>query len=123
MTGYLYTALRSVPRDVVEAAILDAAPLRRIVLRIKLPMVRPAIVMLVFLNTIGALQLFVEPEILGYQGGEITNTWTPIVDIYNTSIANAQYNLGAAMAVVVGLVILAISVSAAVFRRTKGEPA
>jgi multiple sugar transport system permease protein len=124
-TGYnciiLYTALRSVPRDVVEAAILDDAPLRRIVLRIKLPMVRPAIVMLIFLNTIGALQLFVEPEILSYQGGEITNTWTPIVDIYNTSIANAQYNLGAAMAVVVGLVILAISVGSMTFRRQRGE--
>jgi multiple sugar transport system permease protein len=124
-TGYnciiLYTALRSVPRDVVEAAILDDAPLRRIVLRIKLPMVRPAIVMLIFLNTIGALQLFVEPEILNYQGGEITNTWTPIVDIYNTSIANAQYNLGAAMAVMVGLVILAISVGSMTFRRQRGE--
>jgi multiple sugar transport system permease protein len=57
-TGYnmviLYTALKSVPRDVVEAAILDDTPLWRIIIRIKLPLVRPAIVMLVFLNTIGA---------------------------------------------------------------------
>jgi multiple sugar transport system permease protein len=40
-TGYnmviLYTALKSVPRDVVEAAILDDTPLWRIILRIKLP--------------------------------------------------------------------------------------
>jgi multiple sugar transport system permease protein len=124
-TGYnsiiLYTALKSVPRDMVEAAILDDTPLWKIVLRIKLPMVRPAIVMLVFLNTIGALQLFVEPEILSYQGGSITNTWTPIIDVYNTSIANAQYNLGAAMAVVIGLVIIVISVSSMIFRRRKGE--
>jgi multiple sugar transport system permease protein len=124
-TGYnsiiLYTALKSVPRDMVEAAILDDTPLWKIVLRIKLPMVRPAIVMLVFLNTIGALQLFVEPEILSYQGGSITNTWTPIIDVYNTSIANAQYNLGAAMAVVIGLVIIVISVSSMIFRRRKGD--
>lgn len=124
-TGYnsiiLYTALKSVPRDVVEAAILDDTPLWKIILKIKLPMVRPAIVMLIFLNSIGALQLFVEPEILSYQGGSITNTWTPIVDVYNTSIANAQYNLGAAMAVVLGLVIIVVSVASMIFRRQRGE--
>ena len=67
-TGYnmviLYTALKSVPRDVVEAAILDDTPLWQIIVRVKLPLVRPAIVLLVFLNTIGALQLFTEPLIL-----------------------------------------------------------
>jgi multiple sugar transport system permease protein len=124
-TGYnsiiLYTALKSVPRDVVEAAILDDTPLWKIVVKIKLPMVRPAIIMLIFLNSIGALQLFVEPEILSYQGGSITNTWTPVVDVYNTSIANAQYNLGAAMAVVIGLVIIVISVGSLLFRRRSGE--
>jgi multiple sugar transport system permease protein len=124
-TGYnsiiLYTALKSVPRDIVEAAILDDTPLWKIILKIKLPMVRPAIVMLIFLNSIGALQLFVEPEILSYQGGSITNTWTPIVDVYNTSIANAQYNLGAAMAVVLGLVIIVVSVASMIFRRHRGE--
>jgi multiple sugar transport system permease protein len=124
-TGYnsiiLYTALKSVPRDMVEAAILDDTPLWKIIVRIKLPMVRPAIVMLIFLNAIGALQLFVEPEILLYQGGAITNTWTPIIDVYNTSIANAQYNLGAAMAVVIALVITVISVGSMAFRRRRGE--
>jgi multiple sugar transport system permease protein len=122
-TGYnsiiLYTALKSVPRDIVEAAILDGTPLWRIVVRIKLPLVRPAIVMLVFLNTIGALQLFVEPQILLYQGGAITNTWTPIVDVYNTSIADAQYNLGAAMAVVLAIIIIAVSVTSLAFRRRR----
>jgi multiple sugar transport system permease protein len=122
-TGYnsiiLYSALKSVPRDVVEAAILDDTPLWKIILKIKLPMVRSAIVMLIFLNTIGALQLFIEPEILSYQGGSITNTWTPVVDIYNTSIANSQYNLGAAMAVV--LAIIAVSVGSMAFRRHRGE--
>jgi multiple sugar transport system permease protein len=124
-TGYnsiiLYTALKSVPRDVVEAAILDDTPLWKIILKIKLPMVRPAIVMLIFLNSIGALQLFVEPEILNYMGGTITNTWTPVVDIYNTSIANAQYNLGAAMAVVLAFAIIVVSVASMAFRRRRGE--
>jgi len=94
----------------------------KIVLRVKLPMVRPAIVLLIFLNTIGALQLFVEPLILNnYSAGVITLNWTPVLYIYNTSINDAEYNLGAAMAVVLGLVIVAISVTSLLFRRRKGE--
>jgi multiple sugar transport system permease protein len=125
-TGYnsiiLYTALKSVPRDIVEAAILDDTPLWKIILKVKLPMVRPAIVMLIFLNTIGALQLFVEPLILNnYSAGVITLNWTPVLYIYNTSINSGEYNLGAAMAVVLGLVIVAISVTSLLFRRSKGE--
>ena len=125
-TGYnsiiLYTALKSVPRDIVEAAILDDTPLWKIIVKVKLPLVRPAIVLLIFLNTIGALQLFVEPLILNnYSAGVITLNWTPVLYIYNTSINDAQYNLGAAMAVVLGLVIVAISITSLLFRRSKGE--
>jgi multiple sugar transport system permease protein len=125
-TGYnsiiLYTALKSVPRDIVEAAILDDTPLWKIILRIKLPMVRPAIIMLVFINAIGASQLFVEPTILNnYQAGVITNTWTPVIDIYSTSISNGEYQLGAAMAVVLAIITIAISVASLAFRNRRRE--
>jgi multiple sugar transport system permease protein len=126
-TGYnmviLYTALKSVPRDVLEAAILDDTPLWKIILRVKLPMVRPAIVLLIFLNTIGALQLFTEPLILSYfQPQAISVNYTPALYIYNTGIGSGEYNLAAAAAVVLGLVIVVISVGSLVFRRRGGEP-
>jgi multiple sugar transport system permease protein len=125
-TGYnmliLYTALRSVPRDVIEAAILDDTPLWKIILKVKLPMVRPAIVLLVFINTIGALQLFTEPLILAYfQNQAISINFTPTLYIYNTAIAGQQYNLAAAAAVILGLVIVVISVSSLDFRRRRSE--
>jgi multiple sugar transport system permease protein len=125
-TGYnmviLYTALRSVPRDVVEAAILDDTPLWKIILRVKLPMVRPAVVLLVFINTIGALQLFTEPQILSYfQTQAISINFTPTIYIYNTAIAGQQFNLAAAAAVILGVVIVLISVSSLIFRRRRGE--
>jgi multiple sugar transport system permease protein len=125
-TGYnmliLYTALRSVPRDVIEAAILDDTPLWKIILKVKLPMVRPAIVLLVFINTIGALQLFTEPLILAYfQNQAISINFTPTLYIYNTAIAGGQYGLAAAAAVILGLVIVIISVSSLFFRRRRGE--
>jgi multiple sugar transport system permease protein len=125
-TGYnmviLYTALRSVPRDVVEAAILDHASIWKIIWRVKLPMVRPAIVLLIFLNSIGALQLFTEPLILAYfDNSAVPVNYTPTLYIYNTAIGGAQYNLAAAGAVVLGVVIVAISVGSLVFRRRKGQ--
>ncbi|HEX3493138.1 MAG TPA: sugar ABC transporter permease [Streptosporangiaceae bacterium] len=125
-TGYnmviLYTALRSVPRDVVEAAILDHASIWKIIWRVKLPMVRPAIVLLIFLNSIGALQLFTEPLILAYfDNSAVSVNYTPTLYIYNTAIGGAQYNLAAAGAVVLGVVIVAISVGSLVFRRRKGQ--
>jgi multiple sugar transport system permease protein len=125
-TGYnmmiLYTALKSVPRDVVEAAILDDTPLWKIILRIKLPLVRPAIVMLVFLNTIGALQLFTEPQILEtFQQGSISDNYTPSYLIWNTAIAGDQTNLAAAMAVILAVIIVIISALSLIFRRRRGE--
>jgi multiple sugar transport system permease protein len=125
-TGYnmtiLYTALKSVPREVVEAAIVDGAPVRRIIMRVKLPMVRPAIVMLVFLNSIGALQLFTEPIILSYfQPASVSDNYTPTIYIYNTAISGGEYGLAAAGAVVLGLIVVIISVGSLLFRRRRGE--
>jgi multiple sugar transport system permease protein len=123
-TGYnmiiFYTALKAVPRQVVEAALIDGAPLWRIIMRVKLPMVRPAIVMLIFLNMIGALQLFTEPMILAtFQPQAISYGFTPTIFVYNTSIGSGEYNLGAAAAVVLGLVVFIISTGSLAWRRRR----
>ena len=124
-TGYtmiiFYTALKAVPRDVVEAAVIDGTPLRKIITRVKLPMVRSAVVMLVLLNTIGALQMFVEPQIIAqFQPQAISNHFTPTIFIYNTGVAGQQYNQAAAAAVVLALVIVAISLGLMLGRLRKG---
>lgn len=125
-TGYnmtiLFTALRSVPRTVTEAALLDGASLWRIIFGIKVPMVRDALVMLCFINTIGALQLFTEPQILSaFQPQSVSFGFTPSLYVYNTAIGSAEYNLGAAAAVVLGLLIGAVSIGSMMLRRRRGE--
>jgi multiple sugar transport system permease protein len=125
-TGYnmviLYTALKSVPRELIEAAVLDRTPMWKIVLKVKLPMVRPAIVLLAFLNVIGALQLFTEPIILAYYAPEsISNYYTPVLYLYNTAIGGQQYNLAAAGAVLFGIIIVVLSVGSLIIRRRRGE--
>ena len=125
-TGYnmtiLYTSLKAIPREITEAAVVSGASLSTIVMRLKLPMVRPTLVMLVFLNTVGALQLFTEPSILAaFQPQAISFGFTPTLYVYNTAIGSGEYNLGAAAAVVLAVIIGLISLSAFAFRRRNGE--
>ncbi len=125
-TGYnvtiLYTAMKSLPQQVTEAAIMDGASLRTIILRLKLPMVRPTIVMLCFLNTVGALQLFTEPSILAaFQPQAVSYGFTPSLYVYNTAVGSGDYNLGAAAAVVLALIIGALSLGAFAIRKRAGE--
>lgn len=125
-TGYnmtiLFTSLKSIPREVTEAAVMEGASLTKIILRIKLPMVMPSIVMLAFLNTVGALQLFTEPSILAaFQPQAISFGFTPSLFVYNTAVGSGEYNLGAAAAVVLAVIIGAISVGGFAVRRRNGE--
>jgi len=125
-TGYnmtiLYTSLKSIPKEVTEAAIMEGASLWRIILHIKLPMVMPSIVMLVFLNAVGALQLFTEPSILAsFQPQAISFGFTPTLFVYHTAVGSGEYELGAAAAVVLALIIGAISVAGFAVRRRNGE--
>jgi multiple sugar transport system permease protein len=125
-TGYnmtiLYTSLKSVPREITEAAVVSGASLTTIILRLKLPMVRPTLVMLLFLNTVGALQLFTEPSILAaFQPQAVSFGFTPTLYVYNTAIGSGEYNLGAAAAVVLALLIGLLSLAAFAFRRRNGE--
>lgn len=125
-TGYnmtiLYTSLKSIPKEVTEAAIMEGASLWRIIVHIKLPMVMPSIVMLVFLNAVGALQLFTEPSILAsFQPQAISFGFTPTLFVYHTAVGSGEYELGAAAAVILALIIGAISVAGFAVRRRNGE--
>lgn len=55
-----------------------------------------------------------------FQPQAISFSFTPTIYVYNTSIGDGEYNLGAAAAVVLGLVVFAISAgSLAFFRRSR----
>ncbi|WGL51400.1 sugar ABC transporter permease [Nocardioides sp. BP30] len=125
-TGYnmtiLYTSLKSIPKEVTEAAIMEGASLWRIIVHIKLPMVMPSIVMLVFLNAVGALQLFTEPSILAsFQPQAVSFGFTPTLFVYHTAVGSGEYELGAAAAVILALIIGALSVAGFAVRRRNGE--
>jgi multiple sugar transport system permease protein len=123
-TGYtmviLFTALRSVPREVVESAVIDGARLGRVITRVKIPMIAPAITLVGILNIIGALQLFVEPEVLTVFTTNVSYNYTPTIYLYNQAYAAQEYNLAAAISFVLALIIIMISVTFVMVRRRKG---
>ncbi|MGC8627533.1 MAG: carbohydrate ABC transporter permease [Acidimicrobiales bacterium] len=116
----LYTALKSVPRDVVESAIVDGAKFGRIVTRIKLPIIRPAIVLVVIINVIGALQLFTEPYLLSPMAPNVSANYTPTVYMYNEAFSAQYYDFAAAIAVVLAFIIILISGAFLLTQRGKG---
>ncbi|MEU8383219.1 sugar ABC transporter permease [Streptosporangium sp. NPDC048865] len=64
-TGYnaiiLLAAMQTIPKDLYEAAAIDGATPRRQFWQITIPMLRPTIIFVVFISTIGGLTLFTEP--------------------------------------------------------------
>ncbi|NAZ88642.1 carbohydrate ABC transporter permease [Kineococcus indalonis] len=105
----LYTALRSVPGDVYEAARLDGAGDVQIALRIKVPVVAPSLVMTFIFSMIATLQVFAEPTTLRPLSNSISTTWTPLMKVYRDAFVRNDVYSAAATSVVIALVMLVLS--------------
>jgi multiple sugar transport system permease protein len=105
-----YAALRVIPGDLYEAAELDGANAFRIIRSIKLPALRPAIVIGTIFSIIGSFQLFNEPNILqSLAPNSIPTYFTPNMYAYNLSFSGQQYNYSATIAIIVGLLTAIIA--------------
>lgn len=99
-------ALQSLPAQVIDAARLDGAQGFRLVWHVKLPLLRPAIAVSVFLAVIGSLQLF--DMIAPMTGGGPSHTTHTLVSyLYSFGLLRLKVGFGSA----VGLVLFAICVS------------
>jgi len=105
-----YSALRTIPTDLYEAAELDGAGPMRVVTGIKLPALRGAIVIATIFSIIGSFQLFNEPNILRTLAPNIITTFfTPNMYAYNLSFSGQQYNYSATVAIVMGVITAVIA--------------
>jgi len=112
-TGYnmliIYAALQALPRELIEAARVDGASGLQVSLRIKVPLVRPALVLTAVFSIIGTLQLFSEPTIVRSLTGNVTATYTPIMAAYYAAFGRNDANYAAAIAVTLAVVTFALS--------------
>jgi multiple sugar transport system permease protein len=102
----IYAALQAVPRELFEAARLDGASELRIALSIKIPHVRGALVLTGLLSIIQMLQIFNEPALFrNVTPQTVTDSFTPIMIIYNQAFSAGNYHYAATLSVLLALIL------------------
>jgi len=116
-----YSALRVIPNELYEAADIDGASGLQVVRGIKLPALRPAILIATIFSVIGSFQLFNEPNILKPLSPDTISTYfTPNMYAYNLSFAGQEYNYSATVAIVMGIITVVIAYAVQVAARRNG---
>lgn len=106
----LYAALRTIPADRYEAASIDGAGAWRVAWHIKIPALRPALLLCLIFSVIGSFQLFAEPDLIQRLAPNvITSSYTPNLYAYSLAFTSQQVNYAAAVSFLLGLVILVVS--------------
>lgn len=111
-TGYnmitLYAALQNVPGELYEAARIDGASPAQLTHYIKLPLLRPALLLTTIFSIIGTMQIFSEPFVLRPLGF-VPDNITPNTYLYLTVARDGNFGYGAAMAVLLAVFTLLLS--------------
>ncbi|WP_410098636.1 carbohydrate ABC transporter permease [Streptomyces sp. STR69] len=106
----LYAALRTVPEELYEAAAVDGAGAWRIAWSIKLPALRPALMLTLLFSVIGSFQLFNEPKLLmSIAPDVISSSYTANLYAYTLAFTGQQVNYAATVSFLLGLVIVIVS--------------
>lgn len=119
MTLY-YAALTGIPLELYDAAKIDGCGEFRLAVSIKLPMLRPMIIMTVVLSIIGALQLFNEPFFLS-QIVPISLQYTPNSTIYYNAFTFGNIPYAATLSMILGFISIIASVSFMLITRSIGS--
>lgn len=122
-TGYnaliLLAAILAVPKDYLEAATLDGAGRIRTYFSVTLPSIRPTMVFVVLMATIGGLQIFDEPQLFSVsERGGAANQWlTLTMYLYEVGWRRTDFGRASAIAWLLFLMIVIVGVISLVIMR------
>ncbi|MFD2355203.1 carbohydrate ABC transporter permease [Nonomuraea ferruginea] len=133
-TGYnaliFLAAMQAVPRELYEAATLDGASNLKQLVRITVPMIRPTIIFVVIVSTIGAMQVIAEPLLFGTSsggggglvtGGPDRQFQTLALYVYEHGFTKFDFGYASAASWVMFLfVVVVVGINYLVTRRVKG---
>jgi multiple sugar transport system permease protein len=110
----LLAGLAAVPADITDAARIDGARGRRLMLSVKLPLLSPTLFFLLIVFTIRAFQVFTQIYVMSVDGlggpnYSTRNVTLYIVQAFNEQNASLGPGYGAAIAMLLFLVILALT--------------
>ncbi|MFQ6155262.1 carbohydrate ABC transporter permease [Micrococcus luteus] len=121
MVTYL-AGLATVPAEIEEAAALDGASTLRRFRSVTLPMIQPSIAIAVTLTLLQGLRVFDQVMALT-GGGPAGSTQTLATEVYQQTFTYQQFGFGAAMALLMSVLILIMSVAQQWFTRDRSEEA
>jgi N,N'-diacetylchitobiose transport system permease protein len=104
-----FAGLTQVPNEVLEAATLDGSTGIQRFRFIVFPYIRPVLLVLLLLQIIWDMRVFPQIKALQSIGGISADTSTIGVYIYNVSIAGGDLGAGGAIAVILVIVMMALS--------------
>jgi multiple sugar transport system permease protein len=106
----LYAALRAIPQDLYDAAEVDGAGEFRKVWSVKLPALRPALLLATIFSVIGSFQLFTEPKVMTDLAPAVIGTsYTPNIYAYELAFNGQLIDYAAAISVLLGLATIVVA--------------
>lgn len=112
MSGFtmlmLLGAFQSIDDEIYQAANIDGANAVQRFSRITLPLVRPTMGLALIISVIGSVLAFEQFRIMT-AGGPSGKTQTAVYYIYDTSFKNFKFGYGAAMSIVLLVILAALS--------------
>lgn len=107
---YFLSGLTTIPHELYEAAEIDGATGVRRFWHITLPLLKPVIIFVLIISTIGGYQLFTEVYVLWPQGGTPGNAGlTLALALYRAAFRSFDLGYAGVLGVVMGLIIMVIS--------------
>jgi len=110
--AYIITlaGLQALPKDMVEAALVDGASKLKIFRHITLPFLAPILLTIYFFRLVDTMRLFEIPFTLFGGGGPGITTETLTVYIYKTAFRGFFFGQAAAQSVIFLIIVLAVTI-------------
>ncbi|NDL58666.1 ABC transporter permease subunit [Phytoactinopolyspora mesophila] len=109
VTIALLAGLQTIPNDIIEAAKLDGTTAWQRLRMVTLPMLKPLLLVLVVISTIWDFKMFDQVWVLT-GGGPARRTEVLSVSTYVEGITQSQWGMGSALAMVLFVILIVITI-------------
>ena len=110
VTITIYAALSQVPHELVEAAEIDGARSWRVYKDVTLPVLMPVLLILTSLSIIWDFGVFTQPYLLIGSGQQNTSNYLMSVYLYIEGFGKSQFGIGAAISIIMLVIVALMSV-------------
>ncbi len=118
-TIIMLAGLQNIPQNLYEVAEIDGASTLQKFTKITLPLMKPIILFVTILSTIGSFKMFVEPYIMT-GGGPMRSSLTMVLYLYNKGFSQFRMGYAAALSYVLFAIIFVVSIFQLKYGSKKG---